>query len=160
MVLLTAYNGEILERIFNLALFALVILAAKNLKGAMFYLLACAVLLAALFYPINAWGNEQVDYIPPSEIAASEFFYEHAPPSYGIAASPARIWGYGSLEALNTVGYSWQFTIAGEAIETHWSFLGQLHEMASLLQEDTESAGRVYDGASVQVFAQPGEVEP
>ena len=129
-------------------------LAAKHLKGTTFYLLAFAVLLASALYPISAWGNELVDYVPPSEIAAGEFFYSHSPSSYSIASRPSRIWGYRSLETLHlhTSGpYHWRFTVAGDSVQTHWSFLGKHHKMASFVQEK-DPLGQIYDGTTVQIL--------
>lgn len=159
LVLLTPYAGEILARSFALAFFALLILAAKHGTGFTSPLLACIVSVAAVLYPINAWGNERVDYVPASEIAAAELFYAHRPSSYRVTTYPVRIWHHRYMEEHSRSGPdSWRFTMVGTPSEQAESFLTGSTEITRSLRDQVTHSGHVYTSGSIDVFAQRGDV--
>jgi hypothetical protein len=158
-VLVTAYSGEILGRALGLAFFALVILAAKQLARMKLPLAAVLFLTAAILSPINMWGNEQIDHVPPSEIAAVEFFYEKRPHSYGLITYPARIWRYQYLEYYYTSpDVQWVFTAIGVPSEQHESFLRGTLEVSEFLRERFPPPARIYDSQSMDILVRRGRV--
>lgn len=158
LVLLTAYSGEILGRAFAFAFLALVVLAAKHVTGLGFWPLACLVLLASALYPVNAWGNERVDYVPPSEIAATEVFYDHRPSNYWITAYPIRIWRYRYLdESRHSDADSSCFAVVGMPSEQQESFLEGSAEASRSLRDQMAHSSQVYDSRTIQILLQRGD---
>jgi hypothetical protein len=157
-VLLTAYSGEILGRALGLAFFALVVLASKQLVSTRLPVVAVVMLIAGLLYPINAWGNERVDYVSGSELASVQFFYENRPRSYGLATYPTRVWKYQYVEYYGPGQRGdWEFTGLGLPSQQHESFLRGTDELSSYLREYLRHAGRVYDSGSMEILAQRKE---
>ncbi len=157
-VLVTAYSGEILGRALGLAFFALVILASKQLVGVKLPLIMALVVAAALLSPINMWGNEQIDRVPPTEIVAVEFFYEHRPSDYGLVTYPARVWRYQYLEQYYpSPDVEWVFTALGTPSEQHESFLHGTVEVTEYLRHQSPQTVRLYDNGSMEILAQHRE---
>jgi hypothetical protein len=157
-VLLTAYSGEILGRALGLAFFPLVILASKQLASTRWPVFATLVLIAGVLYPINAWGNEQVDYVPESEIAAVQFFYCSRPLECGLVTYPTRIWKYQYLEYFGPAPHAdWQFIALGVPSQQHESFLRGTDQFSKYLRENLRLSARVYDSGTMEIFAQRRE---
>jgi len=73
-----SYGGEVLERVFLFSLIPLVYFAIKTFKYKPFLaLLLLFLMVAAPFLNFAAhYGNERLDYVPPSEPAGVSFLYE------------------------------------------------------------------------------------
>jgi hypothetical protein len=157
-VLVTAYSGEILGRALGLAFFALVVLASKQLANIKIPLTMALVVAAALLSPVNMWGNEQIDHVPPSEIAAVQFFYENRPSDYGLVTYPARVWRYQYLEQYYPGPHvEWVFTALGTPSEQHESFLHGTVEVTEYLRQQSPGTVRVYDSGYMEILAQHKE---
>jgi hypothetical protein len=157
-VLLTVYSGEILGRALSLAFFALVILAAKQLVSVKLPFVAAITMVTAILLPVNLWGNEQVDYVPGSELAAVQFFHESRPLSYGLITYPIRIWRYRYLEyCYPGPEVEWVFTALGAPSAQHESFLRGTDELTTYLREDVRNVARVYNSGPMEILLQRKE---
>ncbi len=78
MALLTSYSGEIVSRTFSLSFNLFNTLAAKLINHKYLSIVFLAVLIIAPpLSIINAYGNEAVDYVAPTEIAGADFLFNH-----------------------------------------------------------------------------------
>jgi hypothetical protein len=155
-VLLTAYSGEVLGRAYGLAFFPLALLAAMHVRGPLSRILAALLVIAALLYPVNAWGNEQIDNVPSSEIAAADFLHEHLPSDYYILSYPTRIWRYEYRENSCTAGnLCWILVPSGTPGEQHEWFLRGGVDITRYLREERRHMGQVYNSGSMEIFVQP-----
>jgi hypothetical protein len=78
ITLITSYSGEIVSRTFSLSFNLFNTLAAKLIYHKYLSIVFLAVLIMAPpLSIINAYGNEEVDYIAPTEIAGADFLFNH-----------------------------------------------------------------------------------
>lgn len=77
LLFLSAYGGEIILRLYLFSLVPLVYFASKGSNWRIFFgvLAIFLVVVAPPLYFITRYGNEVMDYVPPSEITGVQFFY-------------------------------------------------------------------------------------
>jgi hypothetical protein len=93
LILITAYSGEILSRVFSASEIILNMFAAKNINNKFLsILLISALLIFPALSIINAYGDEYNDYVPTNEISGSNFLYERSVEGSNINSLNVRLW--------------------------------------------------------------------
>jgi hypothetical protein len=149
--LVTSYGGEILARAYYAALFALVVLASRHVRGRGFAVMAAVIVVSSLLYPINAWGNEAVDYVPPSEIDAVMFLREKHPTSYSIVANPVRVWRWVDIDRVNRWAGDPLIVVGSQAASRSLAFLDTTTEDSVTGADPWLGWSRVHDNGEVQL---------
>lgn len=83
---LSAYGGELFQRIFLLSLLPLAYSACKGLERKHFFTLVAIFLVIAAppLHIIAHYGNEIMDYVPVNEIKGVEFFHSRTTKGYVV----------------------------------------------------------------------------
>jgi hypothetical protein len=87
------YTGEALTRAFGYSTLPLYVLIAKNIRSKKtFAILAILMLIFPVLSIICAYGNEQDDYVPLSEIRGVEFLHYTSSNHSNVAIIKERVW--------------------------------------------------------------------
>jgi hypothetical protein len=87
---LFAYGGELFMRIFVLSLVPMAYFICKGSSSRLFFSILAIFLLfmAPPLHIVAHYGNERMDYVPPSELAGVRFFYNNTSQGYVIGWYP------------------------------------------------------------------------
>jgi hypothetical protein len=88
-IFLFYYEVEIVQRSFlfcGLALAVLISLGVNNKKFVTFVIILC--FLAVPLHTLAMYGNEKIDYTPPSQIPGAEFVFDNIPEGVIISGNP------------------------------------------------------------------------
>lgn len=82
----SAYGGELFMRLFLFSLIPLSYFVSKGSNRKIFFCLLSLflIIVAPPLHMVAHYGNEVMDYVPPSEIRGAEFFHKHTTLGYVI----------------------------------------------------------------------------
>ncbi|MFQ5977080.1 MAG: hypothetical protein ACE5OZ_02970 [Candidatus Heimdallarchaeota archaeon] len=158
LVLIHNYGMEMILRTFMFSLLPLSALAARLFHSK--YLRSLLILFFLLAFPFHItshYGNEYMDYIPPSELRGLDFLYDHMSNYSRIYQPPSSImWQYKQFGHMNlqfgsltlyylvkqTTQHSRTFYHAGEETGTIWA----------IVTDQDPHYDKIYENPTVMVY--------
>lgn len=149
-VLVTSYNGEIVGRTVGYAMpfFALTLAYLAHRAIGRLAIIGL-VLCITTIYPIYAYGNELIDYVSPSELAATSYVVNHVPGRYHVSNLAPRTTAMGRIEDQYIGDPDTIVTFTGDPYDREARFWGAAPPTAPLTPDCSIPA---YDDGRTQVY--------
>lgn len=155
MTFLTSYSGEIIGRSFSLSTNLLHMMASKLIDNKrLSYLLLIIILISPPLSIINAFGNEQVDYVSPEEIDGANFLYDHVSNLSTISSFNIRVWAmryselldYNQLQLNTTINANkTNYILIGERDINNYFFIFGVSDIKNLTElENSSNFNKIY----------------